>query len=265
MSHGDGSVAELSIITINRNNAYGLAKTLASVTDQTDRDFEYLVVDGASTDGSRDLIAEAPEVNWWVSEPDGGIYEAMNKGIAYAAGEYLLFLNSGDALCESDTVRKVRPHLGSADIVYGDLRFEAPDRSWDGPMPEKIGLRHMMLDTLYHPVSFIRRDLFGRHGAYDPSYEICGDYEWFFNVIVDKGVTLRHIDQCITIHDVTGLSSQPANLPMITRERMRAQTRWLSQQQIDAFWRRQRLRAIARRLAGPARGPIARLARHTSG
>jgi glycosyltransferase involved in cell wall biosynthesis len=261
----DGNVTELSIITINRNNAHGLAKTLASVADQTERDFEYLVVDGASSDGSLGLIAEATEVDWWVSEPDSGIYEAMNKGIVNAAGEYLLFLNSGDVLYEADTVEKVRSHLGSADIVYGDLRFETPDHSWDAHMPEKVGLRHMMLDTLYHPVSFIKRDLFDRHGVYDPSYEICGDYEWFFNVIVDKGVTLRHIDQIITVYEFSGVSSDPGNLTKITQERMRAQTTWLSQRQLNAFRRRERLRGIARHLAGPVRRPIARMARKFPG
>ena len=95
----------LSIITVNRNNLAGLTRTIESVLGQTDRDFEYLVIDGASSDGSRELLEQTPGIDYWVSEPDAGIYEAMNKGLARASGEYLQFINSGDRLFEPDTIR----------------------------------------------------------------------------------------------------------------------------------------------------------------
>ena len=109
-------MTKLSIITINRNNAAGLRKTIESVVSQTYTDFEYIIIDGASTDGSVEVIKEYAEATlpcgeglgerlYWVSEPDKGIYNAMNKGILKAQGEYLLFLNSGDWLVDKDVIK----------------------------------------------------------------------------------------------------------------------------------------------------------------
>ncbi len=88
---------KLSIITINKNNAYGLRKTIQSVINQTYSNIEYIIIDGASTDGSIDVIKKFEDkIDWWASEPDTGIYNAMNKGIKIATGDYCQFLNSGD-------------------------------------------------------------------------------------------------------------------------------------------------------------------------
>jgi hypothetical protein len=95
--------------------------------------------------------------------------------------------------------------------------------------------------SLWHPVSFIRRDLFDRHGSYDTTFRICGDYDWFFNVVVDKHATTRHLNQIIAIHDFTGVSSRPENAPAISQERQRAQQKGLSNQQIERFWLVERL------------------------
>ena len=113
---------KLSIITINYNNCNGLAETIRSVEGQTLKDFEWVVVDGVSTDGSRDLIeAHADSFSYWVSEPDNGIYHAMNKGIKEAGGEYLLFLNSGDMLADNQVVEHVVPSLHDFDFVVGNI------------------------------------------------------------------------------------------------------------------------------------------------
>ena len=105
---------KISIITINYNDAEGLRKTLASVASQTYTDIEHIIVDGASTDGSVDVIREYETINLsstnpirivWVSEKDKGIYDAMNKGVAKASGEYLLFLNGGDALASPTAIQ----------------------------------------------------------------------------------------------------------------------------------------------------------------
>ena len=136
---------KLSIITINYNNAEGLRKTLASVAAQTFRDFEHIIVDGGSTDESVEIIRQyadneaiRPENSKadnlalspyhlitsspiiWISEPDSGIYNAMNKGIKMAKGEYLLFLNSGDYLVDADTLKNVFEEANDVDIIYGD-------------------------------------------------------------------------------------------------------------------------------------------------
>ncbi|MFT4805390.1 MAG: glycosyltransferase involved in cell wall biosynthesis, partial [Psychroserpens sp.] len=103
---------KLSIITINFNNAVGLKKTIESVVNQTSNDFEYIVIDGGSNDGSVDVIKEyEAKVSYWVSEVDKGIYHAMNKGILLAKGDYLEFLNSGDILVNETVIQKIIPEL----------------------------------------------------------------------------------------------------------------------------------------------------------
>src|SRR4051812_9372166 len=113
---------KLSIITVNLNNAEGLETTIKSVTGQKNRDFEFIIIDGASTDNSLKVLADYDkQIDLWISEKDKGIYEAMNKGISKSNGAYLLFLNSGDYLYSEDTIGHVMEYLtGEADIVYGN-------------------------------------------------------------------------------------------------------------------------------------------------
>ncbi|MCC6690867.1 MAG: glycosyltransferase, partial [Bacteroidia bacterium] len=119
------TMPKLSVISINLNNRLGLEKTIKSVIDQSFQDFEYIVIDGASTDGSIDVIkANADKFSYWVSEKDKGIYHAQNKGIAHANGEYLLFLNSGDYLYSSNVLQTFFSKNYSEDILYGDLMLD---------------------------------------------------------------------------------------------------------------------------------------------
>ena len=111
---------KLSIITVNLNNKDGLQKTIDSVISQTYKDFEWIIIDGGSTDGSKELIENYSDyVSYWVSEPDKGIYNAMNKGIKQSHGEYLQFLNSGDIFIEDNTLKQVVSQLVNEDIVFG--------------------------------------------------------------------------------------------------------------------------------------------------
>ena len=123
----------LSIITINRNNAAGLEKTMRSVASQIGGDFEYVVIDGASTDGSVEVIhsceATFGERMKWISEPDKGIYNAMNKGIGMATGDYLQFLNSGDTLVSDDVTKRMTEALKSKaypSLLYGNMLKDMP-------------------------------------------------------------------------------------------------------------------------------------------
>ncbi len=122
-------MVKLSIITVNLNNSAGLRKTIESIVKQTFKDFEYIIIDGGSTDGSAEVIKEfADKITYWVSEPDKGIYNAMNKGILHAKGEYLLFLNSGDWLADDDLLSKVFCEPRTADIIYGHMNFVSGDK-----------------------------------------------------------------------------------------------------------------------------------------
>ena len=110
---------KLSIITVNLNNKTGLEKTVKSVCSQTFEEFEFIIIDGGSTDGSLDIIKRYEDnISCWVSEQDKGVYNAMNKGIKMAKGEYLQFLNSGDSLINSDVLNKVFKENKTEDIIF---------------------------------------------------------------------------------------------------------------------------------------------------
>jgi glycosyltransferase involved in cell wall biosynthesis len=226
---------KLSIITINYNNAGGLKKTLDSILGQSEKSFEYIVIDGGSTDGSKNLLEQSSSISWWISEKDKGIYDAMNKGIMKANGEYLLFINSGDKLYEADTVKKIFPELDGPSIVYGNMKIDDGRQLKDGFMPDNINLKQMMNDTLWHPVSFIKKELFDRYGLYKTNYKICGDYDFFFNVIIDKKVSLKHVNQFICVFDLSGISSKPENAALIREEKEKVQQSYLSEVQIKEF------------------------------
>lgn len=154
---------KLSVITINYNNAEGLAKTMDSVFRQRFSDFEYIVIDGGSTDGSKDLIVNNQDkIAYWCSEKDSGIYNAMNKGIREASGEYLLFLNSGDFLHDFAVLEDIHPFLSGEDIVYGDLLFVHGDGKEDlFVYPDVLSFEYFLERSLGHPAAFIKRALFG--------------------------------------------------------------------------------------------------------
>ncbi len=224
----------LSVITINLNNREGLKRTMRSVTSQKFRDFEFILIDGNSTDGSKEIIRKNEgAISYWLSEKDNGIYDAMNKGILRANGEYLLFLNSGDTLVSDETLINVIPTLGKHDIVYGNLKINDRGKIADGFMPDILSLDHMMKDTLWHPVSFIRKHLLEK--GYSTAYRICGDYDFFFrSIIVDK-VSYMHINEFIAEFNLEGLSSSPENIERIKNEKEMIQGSYLAPQQLQPF------------------------------
>ena len=144
----------ITIITINFNNQNGLQKTMDSVFRQTNKDFQYIVIDGGSSDGSKELIERnQSKINHWVSEPDNGIYHAMNKGIEKATGEYLLFLNSGDELINELVVEKVTPLLHTEDIISGNLIVDEDSEDVLRPTKEAISFLDLIESVEFAPSS----------------------------------------------------------------------------------------------------------------
>jgi glycosyltransferase involved in cell wall biosynthesis len=225
----------ISVITINYNNRDGLQRTLESVTGQAFKDFEYIVIDGASTDGSSELLEKYHDrISKVISEPDKGVYDAMNKGITAANGEYLQFLNSGDVFFSPDTLTNVSRHLGSADICYGNMKIlDSTGKLNDGFMPDVIDLPQMMRDTLWHPVSFIKKEIFDRIGTFDTYFRICGDYDFFFRAIIAKGCSTRHFNEFVVIFELNGMSSSPSNIQLVAAERKKAQSKYLSAEKLE--------------------------------
>ena len=226
---------KLSIITINRNNANGLDKTIQSVINQSYEDFEYIVIDGNSTDHSIDIIKKYnSNINYWVSETDKGIYNAMNKGIAKANGNYVLFLNSGDYLVNNDVLKSVFEKQQTADIIYGNMQIDwGNGKITSGKMPDKITFKQMYIDTLWHPVSFIKKTLFDKYGLYNETYKVVADYDFFFKVIIINNVTTYHINVDIAMYNLNGLSSLLENKALEQAERRKVIESYLPQSIID--------------------------------
>lgn len=196
---------KLSIITINYNNKAGLQRTIDSVICQTCKDFEWIVIDGGSTDGSKQLIEQyQSHFAYWCSEPDNGVYHAMNKGITHAKGEYLLFLNSGDALYDDNVLQKVDDVHSSADIISGQaVRMDTNEllRHYD-----KNLLMQLYHDTLNHQATLIKRDLF-KDTCYDENLKIVSDWKFWLEAILWKKASVDVVDIIVTKQDMTGISS----------------------------------------------------------
>lgn len=211
---------KISVITVNLNNRSGLEATLSSVLSQDYLDFEYLVVDGGSVDGSVEVIRRyADQLAWWVSEPDRGTYHAMNKAAERANGDYLLFLNSGDRLLDTSVLRRMSPHLSGPDIVYGDLRFDSESGATDYVYPDVLTFRYFCRQSLGHPATFIARTLFRKWGPYREEYRICADWVFFIQAICLGSASYRHVRELIAVFDTTGVSSQEAYQVRIAEER----------------------------------------------
>jgi glycosyltransferase involved in cell wall biosynthesis len=221
----------VSIITVNYNNKSGLEKTLSSVFNQTFKEFEYIVIDGGSTDGSTELLkSNNHRINYWVSEKDSGIYNAMNKGIARAKGEYLLFLNSGDYLCNESVLYEVFSEVPTHDIVYGNIIWVENDKYTNGIFPDKLTFNYFTNYSLPHQGSFIHKKLFGTVGLYDERYKIISDWIFFLLAVYKFNCSYKHIDIMITVCSRDGLSCDPVNWPQIVNDRKK-----IIQQYFSAF------------------------------
>lgn len=201
---------KFSIITVNYNNKEGLQRTIESVIHQSFRDFEFIVIDGGSTDGSAEVLKEYDaQINYWVSEPDGGIYQGMNKGIVKATGEYLNFMNSGDCFYSSDILEKVSNYQSDADFIVGkDYHYnDVIHRGHVSIQPPRTTMIHFFVATLDHQSSFIKREMF-TNSLYDESRRLVSDWIFFTEKIVKEGKQVQFIPDIICRREEGGLSEQ---------------------------------------------------------
>lgn len=208
---------KLSIITINYNNKAGLQRTIDSVICQTWRDFEWIIIDGGSTDGSKELIEKYREhFAYRCSEPDKGIYNAMNKGIAKAKGDYLQFLNSGDALHNENVLFLIFKEGFNADILYGDLNLVSKNRIRKIIYPDHLTFPFFLCKSIGHPSSFIRTSLL-KESNYNENYKIVSDWYKFMELYLECR-SFSHISLVIVDFDTTGISSTNHALEMEERD-----------------------------------------------
>lgn len=198
---------KVSIITINLNHADGLARTFQSIKAHKQFDYEYLVIDGGSTDGSVEVIKGFSEkIDYWISEPDKGVYNAMNKGIHAAKGEYCYFLNSGDTLAEPQSLCNLLDGSDNEDIIYGNMIHGGPESLEKGP--STISFQHFFNGSIYHQSALIKRELLTTEGLYNESLKIVSDWEFFVKAIFFKNCTTRYVDTSVARYETGGLSFQ---------------------------------------------------------
>lgn len=213
-----------SIITINRNNASGLDRTMESVVSQMFDDYEYIVIDGASTDDSVQVIRKYDDLSdkiKWVSEPDSGIYNAMNKGVKMAGGTFLLFMNSGDWMHDKNVLRNVACHMNADnDIVLGRtvvIDDSGRKRETDMLDVSTFTLFNLYMSAIPHQAAFIRRSLFDNN-LYDESLLISSDWKFFIESIAFRGAAVKSIPDLVSFFDGTGISSTNVDLAWKERE-----------------------------------------------
>ncbi len=202
---------KLSIITINLNNRIGLERTLTSVTEQTWRDFEIHVLDGGSTDGSVEVIQKhADTLTSWVSESDGGIYPAQNRGIRKANGEYILFLNSGDWLRQPNSLEMIFSQSPTADLLYGDVYFwKEGETAYRKENQEELSALFLILDTICHQVQILKRSLFSELGFYREDLRVVADYEFLVNALIQHRKTFQYYPIPLANVDLVGDGYRP--------------------------------------------------------
>lgn len=218
---------KLSIITVNLNNAAGLSKTLESVASQTFTNYEHIIIDGGSNDGSVDIIKDyerkyngAPGHLYWVSEPDKGIYNAMNKGIKVASGEYCLFLNSGDYFWQKDSVQLFNSVEKHAQILYFDI-YTGPSLKqahlWQ--QKDRLSLTELCKGNIAHQSMFFDIQLFHTFGNYREDLRVVADWEFYLRLALIENIRPQKINFALTFYDSNGYSKSTKNREIAQQER----------------------------------------------
>ena len=202
-----------TIITINFNNSAELRQTIESVVGQTLKDIEYIVIDGGSTDGSVEVIKDyADHIDYWISEPDNGVYNAMNKGLAKAHGEYVNFMNSGDTFFSPSVLEEVDRQIGDADILFGNVCNRATGIRYGGiKAGSEVTFLTLKKEILCHQATFYRRTIFERY-PYDESLKLIADWKVNVQAIVFDNCKVKVVDTMIARYDLTGMSSTQSQL-----------------------------------------------------
>jgi glycosyltransferase involved in cell wall biosynthesis len=204
----------LSIVTINRNNKTGLEKTLRSIYPKNAIDFEHIIIDGNSQDGSVRLIEEyaAKYPIHWVTESDSGIFNAMNKGLNLVQGDYVIFMNSGDAFCDNVLTKFLLETIVKFDITYGDIRISKGTTLSSMKQTDKLDFVYMLGKTICHQSVFMRSELCKKY-LFTESYEfsLMGDWIQLFEILKNEKVLINKIDRNICIYDGEGQSEKHAD------------------------------------------------------
>lgn len=199
---------KVSIITITYNNLDGLKKTRESIISQTYGDYEWIVIDGGSTDGTKEFLQEhADEMSYWCSEKDKGVYNAQNKGTSQASGDYCIYMNAGDTFYDKEVLEKVFSEVHEEDILYGDWAQVFPDGKKRYIEPsDSVDYAFFFVDNICHQAMFIKTSLL-KESPYDETYRLYADWaKW--TEFAYKGKTFKYIHQRICYFMMDGMSAE---------------------------------------------------------
>lgn len=233
----------ITVITINYNNAPGLRKTLESVSSQTSKSFEYIIVDGASSDGSEDIIRnfhiKSDLKCRFVSEADTGIYNAMNKGLGLASRDYVLFLNSGDMFNSIFTISEICSTLETYDFptaLYGDIIFvdsiNKVKRKWvSGSF---VRYKFLLGWMLPHPGTAIKLREIEKLGLFDESYHIAADYDLIYRLFYVEKLDAVYLSKALVRMEEGGVSN--GSLLNVIRGNLEVLSAWRKQSKFIPIW-----------------------------
>lgn len=203
----------VSIITVSLNSGSGLEETVNSILSQNYSNIDLILIDGGSTDGSLNFLKEKSIKPWFfTSEKDTGVYNAMNKGLARAAGEFVLFLNAGDYFYNESSVLSLVEASQGVDLIYGDIVFKSDQGDTRRNYPDRLTFSFFLGNSLPHPCTLIRKTLFDSIGSYDETFKICADWAFFLDALAIFRCKYRHICVPISVFRRGGLSSDVAKV-----------------------------------------------------
>lgn len=212
---------KISIITINYNNLSGLKKTRDSIIHQTYKDYEWIVIDGGSTDGAKEFLQEhSNEMSYWCSEKDDGVYNAQNKGIALAKGDYVICMNSGDTFHDENVLKNVCSQDLTADVIYGDWMRVYPDgREEKKNAPKEISPYFFFYDNICHQAMFVKTSVM-QNSPFDETYKVYADWsKW--QELLQKGCSFYNAQLVVCDFEAgVGLSEKNFTLCIEERNRM---------------------------------------------
>ncbi len=237
-----------SIITVCYNSQLTIERTIQSVLDQTYTDIEYIIIDGKSADNTLSVINPYKDkVARIISEKDNGLYDAMNKGIVRASGDYILFLNADDYLFNETSITRaaaiIREDERSADVYYGNvLIFDETSGRANIWQAAKVSRFSLFRSAIPHPATFYSKEAFAKNGLFDLNYPIAADYEWMVRALLRNGLQFKRIDTLIAVFAKGGISTKPG-----LSKRIKAEKKQIVQEHYPAqerfYWRlRWRLR-----------------------
>lgn len=200
--------SKISIVTVCLNCSSTIESTYRSILSQNYLNYEWVVIDGNSTDGTLEILEKyKDDIAYLCSEPDSGIYEAMNKGITQSKGEYIVFMNAGDTFYDKNTLSTVSKNLGS-DFLYGNTLKINNESNKVASYPNTLTKKYLLNYTLSHQSSYFKKDIFSKYGMYDTFYEIAGDYDMYARMINNKEISYKYINETLSAFKLDGISNQ---------------------------------------------------------